>query len=116
MLVAGVLLTAPRCVGTDDLATADPLPTPATEKHREGTKVSELVGSFRETGRRWTFTARDGATAYRVLENQPLERIARAISEDSQDKHWKVSGLLTEFFDENLLLLDRIERAAEVTN
>ena len=83
----------------------------APEKNREGTRVSGLSGRFDEAGRRWTFTSDSGEVAYRVLENQSLERIAKAIGEDPQDRHWKVNGELTEYFDENLLLLDRVERA-----
>ncbi len=88
----------------------------ANQRHREGSRVTDLVGSLRETGRRWTFTTTDGAVAYRLLENQPLERIARSIAEDPQDRNWKISGVLTEFFDENLLLIDRIERATELAD
>ena len=85
----------------------------ASDKHREGTRVTGLVGTFEPAGRRWTFVADSGDQAYVVLENQSLERIAKAIDEDPQDRHWKVSGELTEYFDENFLLIDRLERAVK---
>jgi hypothetical protein len=85
--------------------------TAETKKHREGTRVTALVGTLREAGRRWSVTSEDGTVAYRVLENLSLERIAKAIQEDPQDRHWKLAGELTEFFGENYLLIDRVERA-----
>lgn len=81
------------------------------EKHREGMRLSGVTGTFQDSSRRWVFTADGDGPAYKVLENLPLERIARAIGEDPQDKRWKVSGTLTEYYDDNYLLIDRIERA-----
>lgn len=85
----------------------------ANGKYREGTRVNGLVGSFDEAGARWTFTSSDSAVALRVLENQSLQRIAKAIAEDHNDKKWKISGVLTEFQDENFLLIDRVQRWTE---
>lgn len=87
----------------------------APGKHREGTRVTQVVGSFKPGGRRWTFVAESGEMAYVVLENRSLERVAKAIDEDPEDRHWKISGELTEYFDENYLLIDRIERAVKST-
>lgn len=85
----------------------------ASEKHREGTRVTALVGFFESAGRRWTFTSESGELAFAVLENLSLERVAKAIEEDPEDRHWKISGELTEYFDQNYLLIDRLERAAK---
>ncbi|WP_203545333.1 hypothetical protein [Candidatus Laterigemmans baculatus] len=83
------------------------------ELSREGTRVAGLVGTFREIGRRWTFIADDDQASYRLLENQTLERICRSIQEDPYDIRWKVGGELTEFMDENFLILDHAQRAAK---
>ena len=88
----------------------------AAKKRREGSHISQLSGSFRLAGRRWTFVAESEDLAFVVLENLSLERAAKAIDEDPEDRHWKVSGKLTEYLDENYLLLDRIERAVKSTN
>jgi hypothetical protein len=81
------------------------------EKHREGMRLSGVTGTFQESSRRWAFAVDGEGPSYKVLENLPLERVARAIGEDPQDKRWKISGTLTEYYDENYLLIDRIERA-----
>lgn len=86
------------------------------ERHREGSRLTALVGTFTPAGRRWTFVADSGDLAYLVLENRSLERVAKAIAEDPQDRHWKISGELTEYFDDNYLLIERIERAIKATN
>ncbi|MEM6980246.1 MAG: hypothetical protein AAF539_11330 [Planctomycetota bacterium] len=48
-----------------------------------------------------------------LLENLMLQRVARAIEEDPSDKRWVVTGKVTEFRDENRLLLQTIHRAPE---
>lgn len=50
---------------------------------------------------------------FRILENLTLQRIANAITDDAQDNFWKVSGILTEFQNENFLLIDRIQRGTK---
>ncbi len=47
----------------------------------------------------------------RVLENLALQRVVAAISEDSNDVHWTVTGTVTEFGNENWLLLSTILRS-----
>ena len=47
----------------------------------------------------------------RVLENLALQRVVAAISEDSNDVHWTVTGTVTEFGNENWLLLTTILRS-----
>ncbi len=47
-----------------------------------------------------------------AAENLMLQRIVDAIRTDGVDDRWTVSGQLTEFFDENRLLLRTAERAA----
>ncbi len=47
----------------------------------------------------------------RVLENLALQRVVTAISEDSNDVYWTVTGTVTEFGNENWLLLTTILRS-----
>jgi len=45
------------------------------------------------------------------IENLMLDRITRAIEEDPQDSHWMVTGEITEFHDENRLMVLTAHRA-----
>ncbi len=40
-----------------------------------------------------------------------LQRIAEAVRADGWDDHWRVSGEVTEFFNENQLLIRTAQRA-----
>lgn len=80
-----------------------------TPKTREGAKLTNRTGSFRITGDRVTFYAKDDKQRFRALENLALERIARVIS-DSEDPgrmEWSVSGKITEYHGNNYLLVSR---------
>lgn len=87
-----------------------PVTTP-TEIHREGTRI-HTHGTIGRVSRRWMFQSHDGKHSYVVLENHTLERLANAYKDDPADCKWKVSGELTEFFDENYLLIQRAERSS----
>ena len=47
-----------------------------------------------------------------VVENQMLQRVVEAIRATPSDDRWMISGEVTEFFDENRLLLKTVQRAA----
>lgn len=112
LFFAGALTArAPDGVGVEANEQPAPRIGNAAELSREGTKVTGLAGTFQQSGRRWIFTVDEDSTSYRLLENQSLERIVRAIEEDPQDTHWKISGELTEYMDENFLLLTKSQRA-----
>ena len=87
------------------------------EVHREGTRVV-LIGKLQDAGRRLTFQTAENGTldgpSYELLENLALQRLVQAKKNDSDDVMWKVSGQLTEFFDENFLLIDRAVRAPQI--
>jgi hypothetical protein len=97
---------------------------------REGTPVRPIVGRVVMVGRRWAFVPapdqtvadtvgyRSGATALPVSleqitlqENLMLQRIVEAIQADATDDHWIVAGEITEFFNENQLLIRIAQRA-----
>ncbi len=87
--------------------------TDTSDRFREGTRVVGLSGTFSENGRRWMMHAENSGPTFRILENLTLQRIANAITDDAQDNFWKVSGILTEFQNENFLLIDRIQRGTK---
>lgn len=47
-----------------------------------------------------------------VIENLMLGRIASAIEDDPNDDHWTITGRITEFQDDNRLMLITVHRAA----
>ncbi|EGF24842.1 hypothetical protein [Rhodopirellula baltica] len=49
-----------------------------------------------------------------VTENLMLDRISRAIEEDSNDDRWTITGYVTEFRDENRLVIETTVRAPMV--
>jgi hypothetical protein len=51
-----------------------------------------------------------------VTENLMLDRISRAIEEDSNDDRWTITGYVTEFRDENRLVIETSVRAPMVPN
>lgn len=81
---------------------------PAGEKRlREGSLLTDQAGHFRTTGDRVVFSASDGKMSMVCLENLNLERIARAITDNSEQLEWRVSGVLTEYGGANYLLVER---------
>ncbi|WP_153556789.1 hypothetical protein [Roseimaritima sediminicola] len=96
---------------TPPAAAASPSEPP--DREREGTLLKNVRGRFTEVGRRWTFTVDEREVHYRVLENQALERVVKAIRQDVDDNHWAVHGTLTEFADDNYLLLQAVVRATQ---
>lgn len=48
-----------------------------------------------------------------VVENLMLQRIVEAIREDTEDNRWEITGVVTEFFDENRLTILTAKRSAE---
>jgi hypothetical protein len=72
---------------------------------REGTKLVDICGSFRITGDRVTFFSTDGKSRFACLENLNSERIARMVSESPESLEWVIQGTVTEFRQENYLLV-----------
>lgn len=75
---------------------------------REGTKLTDVVGSFQLTGDRYTFfPAESKDESFRVLENLALERIARVLGESRTEKKWVINGVITEFKEANHILITK---------
>jgi hypothetical protein len=86
--------------------TADPLNNKPKERLREGARITETLGEFRDTGERIEFHPRDMNVSFQTLENLALERIARVL-ESNPKRLWSVSGDVTEYNRSNYLLVTR---------
>jgi hypothetical protein len=102
MIIVGTIIVAVS-VGANSSSSGP------TVKQREGTRIQNLAGELRETGRRWVISTTEGTT-YHVLENLTLQRAVQALRDDPADRNWTVSGELTEFMGENYLFIQRLSR------
>jgi hypothetical protein len=80
----------------------------SVERRREGTRITDEVGTFQPVGgQRVAFLPAGNRDSYRVLENLALERVSRALDESRGQRQWVVSGVLTEFQGSNFLLVTK---------
>ncbi len=79
----------------------------ALELLREGTQLTNQLGSFRPVGDRVAFVTSDGKRRLIVLENLSLERVTQLIGETPTPLVWSVTGTVTEFRGANYLLVER---------
>ncbi|MBN2022378.1 MAG: hypothetical protein JW809_06245 [Pirellulales bacterium] len=93
---------------TDDAAKANEPTEPADFRLREGTRIVDQLGYFRNTGDRVAFFSEDGAGRFIGLENLNLQRVSAVIGQQPEKRLWKVSGAITEYRGENFLLIDRV--------
>lgn len=78
------------------------------ERLREGTRLTDVVGSFQAAGDRISFHPDGkGGESYRVLENLSLERIDGYLGSARGIPTWTVSGIVTEFRGSNYLLVTK---------
>jgi hypothetical protein len=78
------------------------------ERLREGTRLTEVAGSFVAVGEdSITFSPAGSKDSYRVLENLALQRISQQLDENRGQRPWIVSGLITEFRGANYLLVTK---------
>jgi hypothetical protein len=101
-LIANHWLT--HAVGQD---VAEGLPGRPKDRLREGTELTNVLGSFKLTGDRATFYPSDGSGRFGGLENQTLERVAMVIGEDPSLLEWLVTGTITEYKGNNYILITR---------
>jgi hypothetical protein len=80
------------------------------DKHRlrEGTKITNRLGRFQQSGDRATFVA-EGNLEFGGLPNLNLERVVRMLKsvDEPESIWWSVSGIVTEFSGRNYLLIER---------
>lgn len=75
---------------------------------REGTEVTDLVGKIQRQGNRLLFVPEDGSASLTLLENQVAERVEMTTGrETAAATRWRVSGTVTEYHQQNYLLLRR---------
>lgn len=84
---------------------------PARKTIREGARIESQAVQARTAGDKMLLEVEGENKTYEGLENLALQRIAQALQEDSSDSRWIVSGQITEFRDQNFLLLERVLRA-----
>jgi hypothetical protein len=78
------------------------------ERLREGTKLTDVVGSFQSAGGdSISFSREGGKESFRVLENLALQRVGQALENNLNARHWVISGVITEFRGANYLLLTK---------
>ena len=78
----------------------------------EGDELNRQRGNFRRTsGRIWFVPSSDPKAAIACLENLMLQRITRALDDQSNFNDWLVSGELTQYDEANYLLVKAARRA-----
>lgn len=93
--------------GSTRVAAGTPAARPV-ERLREGTRLSEVAGSFvAVSGESITFSPAGSKDSYRVLENLNLQRVALQLDANRGQRQWVVSGLITEFRGANYLLVTK---------
>lgn len=110
---ASLLLLA--CRASWAVSVEKPLPKTAqssserasTPREREGTQVSDVLGTFKASGDGAMFYYADGSLRLTALPNLNLERVVQAITDTPGEVQWSVSGTLTEFRGANYLLITR---------
>ncbi|MFO7903742.1 MAG: hypothetical protein R6U98_13850 [Pirellulaceae bacterium] len=87
-------------------ASSDPEGNKKTFLLREGTRLSDELGTFKMVGNRLSFEMAEQDVSLQVLENLALERIWKTL-DDAGGREWSVSGVVTEYQDRNYLLIHR---------
>jgi hypothetical protein len=106
----------PNGIGSESSAVGDDRPslskmTSEATLHREGTPLHEIKGRFRKHDQSERLLFLDESDRkYKCLENVCLQRVASALQSDDRKFVWLVSGKLTEFNEENFLLLEKATR------
>lgn len=108
LLVAILLVWCPYPLAADPPA---PRPKAKNTKSkqkllREGQRLEDVAGRFEPAGKRFAFVVENAPQRFLVLENLNLERIIKMSDVYPVPIRWKVSGLITEFKEENFLLIE----------
>jgi len=121
------------------VSNSSPTNAGSTSLLREGTRVANQVGRFTQADGAWYFTPAAPAgplvsasgdpvasastqtsvsnsppatsARMRVLENLSLQRVVQMIEQDPSDNRWMISGVVTEFFSDNRLMMMTAVRA-----
>lgn len=77
---------------------------------REGAALTDVKGKFRKIGDRFCFTEDGGNVTYKCLENIGLQRVVASMRNEDRKLIWLVTAKVTEFNEENFLLLEKAIR------
>lgn len=77
------------------------------QRLREGTQLIEVTGKFESAGDRTSFVIADSSESLRVLENLALQRVTRVLPQVQPGTQWTISGVVTEFNNNNYLLMTK---------
>ena len=72
---------------------------------REGAQVRDHIGVVQARGARYVFVSGSDERRFTLLENLALQRMLQASEDWLDTPTWKVDGLVTEFREENYLLI-----------
>ncbi len=82
--------------------------TKEKSKLREGSKITDRAGKFSQQLERYHFELLDAeGGSFTLLENQLLERVSSATSNQDENAIWSVTGVITEYNGNRFLLLER---------
>ena len=77
------------------------------QRLREGTQLTNQLGTFKPAGERIMFQAASGKGRFLCLENLNLERISRLVRDNPDSLQWEISGTVTEYGGSNFLEVSR---------
>lgn len=78
---------------------------------REGTVLTDVKGRFRKQTERLLFVEEGTTKSIKCLENLCLQKVVANQQDDDRKVVWLVSAKLTEFNNENFLILDKAVRS-----
>lgn len=79
---------------------------------REGRQIEKLRGEIRVVQSRYIFFPEGDSFRFVLLENLNLERIARAMTGNTDKLTWEIDAQITEFNGANFLLIERAQLTA----
>jgi hypothetical protein len=74
---------------------------------REGSKLEDELGEFREAGERIHFYLNSNKTRFIALENLALDRVSKVLDDNTTPRTWSVTGVVTEYQSGSFLLVTR---------
>ena len=77
---------------------------------REGTKITDVLGTFKVTGDRANFYVKETNQRFGGLENLNLARVVNTIINSPDEHEWAVSGIITEYRGSNYVLITKVIR------
>ncbi len=77
---------------------------------REGAVLADVKGRFKKQGERFVFTDEATNKSYKCLENLCLQRLTANQMDDDRKVIWMISAKMTEFNNENFLILEKSVR------